>query len=138
MKIKILISRIFICLVLFLNLQAALYFFFSPTRYISSFQLQGDTAIFVVQSIGVLFLMWSIPYIFAAIDPLKNITSLIQAMIMQLIGVIGETILFYNIPSSFDLLKESIQRFIIFDSCGLFLLLMSYLLVRKLRNNAVS
>jgi hypothetical protein len=135
---KLLLSQLFIILVLFVNIQAAVLFFMFPQQYRSSFQLTGETAPYVIQSIGVLFLMWTVPYFFAAINPIKYRVSLVQAVIMQIIGVVGESCIYRNLPEKLNILKLSLQRFIIVDSIGVLLLLASFLLVRLQINNEQS
>lgn len=135
MNRKLFLARLFIFLVLFLNLQAAVLFCISPLLYISSFQLSGETAPFVIQSMGVLFLMWTVPYFFAAINPIKYRVSLVQAVIMQIIGVVGESLIYLNLPEKLNILKLSLQRFILFDSTGVLLLIAAFLLVRPQINH---
>ena len=72
---------------------------------------------------GILFLMWQVPYIFALLHPARFCVSLLQALIMQAIGLIGESILLSTIPANFQLLRGSILRFIIFDGAGVLILL---------------
>jgi hypothetical protein len=55
----------------------------------------GQTAII---GYGILLLMWLVPYIFAFIHPIKSKISLWQALIMQTIGVLGESVLQTTIP----------------------------------------
>ena len=127
------VSRIFIGTVTFLNLQAALLFMLVPYHFVSSFELVGETGKGVIQALGVLFLMWNVPYIFALINPIKNHTSLIQANIMQAIGVIGETGILTMLKGNHPILSASITRFIIFDASGLALLLIALLISHRLR-----
>ncbi len=82
--------------------------------------------------VGLLFLMWNVPYAFALWNPLKNNISLLQAIIMQFLGVIGETVLLFRFSSQdHPLLATSIQRFIYFDSAGLLLILLAMMLVYR-------
>lgn len=120
---KLWISRILIILVLLDNFQAALQFMFAPGGFVNAFDLSGAAGTLAIQSMGILFLMWCIPYIFAAIHPIRHRVSLIEAVIMQAIGLIGEGILFYNLPSGMQNTPLSLQRFMIFDATGLIFLL---------------
>lgn len=128
------LSRLLIGIVTTLNLQAAVLFMLIPNRFVSSFEMTGETGNAVIQALGLLFLMWNVPYIFALIDPIKNRTSLIQANIMQAIGVIGETGILTTLRDSHPMLASSITRFIIFDASGLGLLLIA-LLISMRKNN---
>ncbi|NMC52694.1 MAG: hypothetical protein GYA48_03570 [Chloroflexi bacterium] len=138
MNRQLFLARFLISLVLFVNLQAAVLFFISPQRYAPSFQLSGVTGPFVIQSIAVLFLMWTVPYFFAAINPIKYRVSLVQAVIMQIIGVVGESLIYLNLPEKLNILKLSLQRFILFDSTGVLLLIAAFLLVRPQINHEQS
>ena len=128
------VSRLFIGIVTLLNLQAALLFMLVPYRFVSSFELTGETGKAVIQALGLLFLMWNVPYIFALINPIKNRTSLIQANIMQAIGVIGETGILTTLQGSHPILSASVTRFIIFDASGLALLLIALLIIIRQNN----
>ncbi len=48
---------------------------------------------------------------------------------MQTLGVVGETLLWFSMPSSYSLVRSSVLRFIIFDAAGLVLLLLASWLV---------
>lgn len=128
------VSRLLIGIVTFLNLQAAVLFMLVPYRFVSSFELTGETGKAVIQALGVLFLMWNVPYIFALINPIKNRISLVQANIMQAIGVIGETGILIRLEGSYPILSASVTRFIIFDACGLVLLLAALLIIQRQNN----
>jgi hypothetical protein len=128
---RIHLARLLISVVLFFNLQCAIQFLISPASYSSSFELIGLSGDYSIRGMGILFLMWNVPYVFAAIHPVKNITSYLQSLIMQTIGLIGETFLYTTIPSGHLTLMFSISRFILFDGIGLLLISSGYLLLRK-------
>jgi len=125
------ISRGFILVVLFLNVQCAFQFLFFPERYVYGFELAGEPGRIAVQGIGILFLMWNIPYLFAAIDPLKHFISLVESVIMQGIGLAGETMLYLSLAVEHQPLKITGMRFIVFDAGGLLALLLALLLVKR-------
>ncbi|MDX9864489.1 MAG: hypothetical protein RBT34_06765 [Anaerolineaceae bacterium] len=131
-KPALLIARIFIGIVTFFNLQCAVVFLISPARYASAFEISGIPGSAFVSALGILFLMWNVPYLFALSHPVRYRISLIQAVIMQTIGLIGETLLYRNIPLSHTVLRQSTLRFIIFDGGGLLLLLAALWLVHRL------
>jgi glucan phosphoethanolaminetransferase (alkaline phosphatase superfamily) len=117
------IARLLIVIVLFWNLQAAVQFMLNPAAFAPSFQLEGVAGRAAVAGFGILFLMWQVPYIFALLHPVRFHISLWSAVIMQTIGVIGESILLTTIPDEYVLLRGSIIRFIVFDGTGVLLLL---------------
>jgi len=51
-------------------------------------------------------------------------------LLMQFIGLIGETYIYFTLPADHVLLETSILRFIIFDGAGLALLAMAYWIER--------
>ena len=123
-------ARLLIAVVLFWNLQAAFLFMLSPNVFVSAFQLEGVPGRSAVIGYGILFLMWQVPYVFALLHPVKFRFSLWQALIMQVIGTVGESILLSTIPFDYQLLRGSILRFILFDAAGVVILLGGILLVR--------
>jgi len=129
------ISTILISLVCIVNIQAGLDFYFRPQFYTSAYELTGIPGQIAISGFGILFIMWNIPYIYALWNPIKNKTSLLQAIFMQFIGCIGETTLLFRLPEKiYPLLRSSILRFVIFDSIGLFLLIGAILIIHKERN----
>lgn len=135
-KKKIWISRVLVGIVTFFNLDAAFSFLIDPEYFSPAFELSGVPGHAMIQGMGLLFLMWNIPYIFAILNPVKHFTSLIEANVMQAIGVIGETILLVNLAGTHPIVRSSALRFIFFDASGLILLLLSYfILVRDINRN---
>jgi len=105
--------------VLFLNVQCALAFILNPGKYAPAFELQGEAGRAAVQGMGILFLMWNIPYAAAFWHPLRRWYSLNEALMMQAIGFAGECLLLTSLPVGHETLRSSITRFIIFDGVGL-------------------
>ncbi|MCJ7625162.1 MAG: hypothetical protein MUO76_16815 [Anaerolineaceae bacterium] len=124
------ISRGLISLVLLINIQCALIFLSSPELYAPAFELGGVAGNAVIQGFGILFLMWNVPYFFAILHPQKNRISLFEAVLMQMIGLIGESILFLGFPEGHSVIQASIARFVIFDGIGLLILILSAWLTR--------
>ena len=122
---RLLFPRVLIFLVLAMNLQCALTYIFNPLPYVAPFELSGEPGRAAVIGIGILFVMWQVPYVFALIHPLRNRRSLVEAVLMQTIGLIGETLLLRTIPTAHVMLRASILRFVIFDAGGLLLLLVA-------------
>lgn len=124
-------ARILIGLVTFFNLQAAILFLLRPADYAPGFELSGASGNAVIQGMGLLFAMWNVPYIVALIHPIRHRISLIEAVVMQAIGVIGETGLLLSLPGTHPMIASSVTRFIIFDGGGWVLLFFAWLLTRK-------
>ena len=116
------LARGLIGLVILWNLQAALVFLVWPERYAAAFELGGDTGAAALRGIGVLFLMWNVPYLVALWHPVRHRISLYEALAMQTIGLVGEAIIFLALPAIHIALKASVLRFIAFDGLGLVLL----------------
>ena len=125
------LSRVLIGSVVFLNLQAAISFFINPAMYAPRYELEGLVGQSVIKGYGVLFLMWNIPYILALYNPIKYKVSLYESVAMQFVGLIGEAVILWQLPPGFQTLRHSILRFIIFDSFGLFALIVAAILVNK-------
>jgi len=124
-------ARLLIAIVLFLNLQASFLFMLTPDAFVPAFQLEGVPGRTAIIGYGILFLMWQVPYVFALQHPVRFRVSLWQALIMQVIGTVGESILLTTIPGEYELLRGSIQRFILFDSAGVLILVGAILLIRQ-------
>jgi len=130
---KLTLARVLICVVLFFNLQSAAVFIARPAAYIDGFGLEGLAGAQMVRGMGVLFVMWNVPYIFALLNPAWNRISLIEAIVMQAIGLAGETlILLLGGPNSGQI-TATIKRFIVFDGVGLLLLVTAAVLTRNFK-----
>ncbi|MAT40977.1 MAG: hypothetical protein CL609_01460 [Anaerolineaceae bacterium] len=126
------IPQILIGIVFVLNIQAGILFFLNPDQYAPAYELSGIPGNVAIAGTGLLFLMWSVPYAFALYNPYKHHSSLIQAVIMQAIGVGGESLILSRIPlGSHLLLRQNIWRFIIFDGIGLLLLVLALYFVKR-------
>jgi hypothetical protein len=131
-KRRLWLGRFFIAVVVFLNLQAAVAFVLHPGDYASGFEISGVAGNAMVQGMGLLFVMWNIPYIVALLHPVRYRISLIEAICMQTIGVAGETSLKLLLPASHTILIASVNRFILFDAADLFFLLLAWTITRKI------
>ena len=129
--------RIPIFIVLFFNVQCALFFLLAPHRYAPSFDLSGEPGKLVVQALAILFLMWNVPYVIALVHPLNHLTSLVEAFAMQFIGGLGETLLFFSINPESTQVRTSIARFMLFDWSGLILLMVALLLTLLVRKREI-
>ena len=85
----------------------------------------------MLRGLGVLFVMWNVPYVVALWHPIHHRISLYEAQAMQTIGLVGETLIYFSLPTGYDILRASISRFIILDLVGLVLLIFAALITRK-------
>jgi hypothetical protein len=120
---RINLARLFIGVVLLWNVQCALVFLLWPERFTAGFQLYGPAGEAMVQGMGVLFLMWNVPYTVALWNPVRHRISLYEAIAMQAIGLAGEILILFSLPGGYELASTSITRFVIFDAAGLVFLL---------------
>ena len=125
-------SRSLIAIVAAWNLQAALIFIISPETFVHAYELSGVPGEAAVRGVGILFLMWNVPYVFAAIHPVRFRLGLVFAILMQLIGLLGESYIFSTLTMENAVLRASILRFILFDGAGLVLLFFAWWLSRKM------
>lgn len=132
------IASILIGIVFIINIQAGLDFYFNPQKFTAAYELSDIPGEISVAGVGLLFIMWNIPYLFALYNPIQFKISLIQANLMQLMGVLGETALLFRFSHiEHPNLANSIKRFIIFDSVGLLFLIVALLLVHFNKKNSV-
>ena len=127
-KNRLWLSRLLIGAVLFFNLQCALAFLANPSAYMAGFGLSGEAGAGMLRGMGLLFVMWNVPYVFACYHPVKYHVSLIEAIIMQAIGLLGETFILFSGSYDNALINATVLRFIVFDGGGLVLLLLAFLL----------
>jgi hypothetical protein len=130
---RLFLPRLLIFLVLAMNLQCALAYIFNPLPYVAPFELSGEPGRAAVVGIGILFVMWQVPYVFALIHPERNRRSLLEAILMQAIGLVGESLLLRSIPLAHTALRASILRFIIFDAGGLLILLTAAVFIFRIK-----
>ncbi len=128
---RIWISRLLIASVTVWNLQAAAAFMLSPQSFVQAYELSGAAGEAAVRGVGLLFLMWNIPYLFAAVHPVRHRFALSMALLTQSIGLIGESLILSTLSVDHAILRISILRFIVFDGAGLLLLLTAWFLSRE-------
>jgi hypothetical protein len=124
------LARILVGLVLVINIQCAIAFLLDPGRYAPAYELIGIPGEAAIQGFGILFLMWNVPYAVAFFNPIHHRISLYEADIMQLIGLIGETLIYFGLPPGYLILNDSLLRFMIFDGLGLLVLLLATIIVK--------
>lgn len=128
--LRCILSRFLIAIVAFWNILAGLTFFLAPSKFAVSYELSGIPGNTAVQAVGLLFIMWTVPYLFTIVDPCKYKILLASIITAQAIGVLGELLVISQIPATNHTLRISSQRFLIFDSIGLILLLGAAFLAR--------
>ena len=127
-KNRLWLTRLLIGAVLFFNLQCAAAFLANPSAYMAGFGLSGEAGASMLRGMGLLFVMWNVPYAFACYHPVKYRVSLIEAILMQAIGLLGETWILFSTDYQNPLINSTVLRFIVFDGGGLVLLLLAFLL----------
>lgn len=128
---RIWIARLLIAIVTAWNVQAAFQFIIAPARFVSSYELSGAAGEAAVRGVGVLFLMWNVPYLFALYHPLRFRLAMLLALLMQFTGLLGESYILSTLTIDHATLRASILRFIIFDGTGLVLLLLAWAIIHK-------
>jgi hypothetical protein len=116
------LGRVLIGLVFFWNIQCAIAFLVAPATFAPGFELSGPAGDAMVRGMGVLFLMWNVPYAVALWHPIRHRVSLCEALAMQAIGVVGESLILWSLGGGHPVAASSVQRFIVFDGAGLALL----------------
>ncbi len=125
------LARALIGTVLLWNVQCALAFLIQPGAYVAAFELHGVAGEAMLRGVGLLFLMWNVPYAVACWQPRRHGLSLWEAIAMQAIGLGGEMALRWGLPAGHEILSASLGRFVLFDAAGLGLLLLAALVVGK-------
>jgi len=131
MASRIWLSRLLIGIVTGWNVQAAIVFILWPETFVRAYELAGVPGEAAVRGAGILFLMWNVPYVYAAVDPIRYKLGLIFAILMQSIGLIGESYLLSTLPMDYHILRASILRFITFDGVGFLILFAAWILITK-------
>lgn len=102
-----------------LNVSCALAFLFQPDLYSSGFELNGISGRAMVQALGILFLMWNATYPPVLARPQSQQTLFGIVLLQQVIGLVGETWLWFQLPAQHQALAATGLRFIVFDGLGL-------------------
>ena len=125
------IARSLIGFILLVNVQCAVAFLVSPDIFAPGFEVGGVVGSGIVRGMGILFLMWNVPYAMAVLDPIRWRISLYEAVTMQAIGFVGESLLLVTFPPGHLLIQATLRRFILFDGFGLLALLLAAWLTRN-------
>ncbi len=124
-------ARAAIGLVFGWNVQAAVAFLLAPAAYAPGFELSGAAGAAMIRGLGVLFLMWNVPYAVALWHPVRHRVSLYEAVVMQAIGLVGESLILWSLGGQHPLAAASVARFIAFDGAGLVLLALAVWSTRR-------
>lgn len=128
--IRLWLGRLLIGSVLLWNVQCALAFLSAPATYAPGFELSGPAGEAMVRGMAVLFLMWNVPYAVALWHPVRHRVSLYEAVAMQTIGLIGESLILWSLRDGHSVAAANVGRFIAFDGAGLVLLLLAVWVTR--------
>jgi hypothetical protein len=128
--IRLWFGRLLIGSVLLWNVQCAIAFLSAPETYAPGFGLGGPAGEAMVRGMGVLFLMWNVPYAVAFWHPVRHRLSLYEAVAMQAIGLVGESLILWSLRSEYTVVAASVVRFIAFDGAGLVLLILAAWITR--------
>lgn len=132
-RYRIWLARLLIGAVLMVNVQSAVVFLARPESFLAAFELSGNSGVAAIRGIAILFLMWNVPYVVALINPVVYRISLYEALLMQAIGVVGETLIRSSLPAEYTVLRDSIFRFILFDTGGLVALIIAAIVTISIR-----
>ncbi len=129
-SVRVWLGRLLIGYVLVVNVQSAIAFVAQPEAYAPGFELSGVAGTGMVRGMGILFLMWNVPYAVALSHPVKRRISLFEAIAMQAIGFFGETFLLVSFPTGHPAIVNSVGRFILFDGVGLAVLVIAAVITK--------
>jgi hypothetical protein len=124
------LARLLIAAVFLMNVQCAVLFLVVPGPYAAGFDMPGPLGEAMLRGMGVLFLMWNVPYAVALWHPRRMRIAMYEAVVMQAIGLAGESLVRSLLPAEYLLAQLSLSRFILFDALGLLALLGAVWLTR--------
>ena len=129
---RLVVARVLVVLVFFVNVQCALQFVLWPQAYTGAYQLEGASANAIVQSFGICFLMWNATYPPIVARPQRYRVLFGVVIAQQLIGLVGESLLYASLSPELATLASSVMRFIVFDAAGLAALVCAFALSRRI------
>lgn len=126
-------ARLVVAAVCIWNLTAAVPFTLNPSAYTRAFELEntGLPGQVMVRGLGVAFLMWQVPFLPVIWHPGRFRACYLCVLGMQLVGVVGESIMLAGLPAGHAPLRATAQRFILFDATGLVLMALAYVALRR-------
>ena len=130
-RARIWLARGLIAAVFLWNVQCAAAFLLAPGAYAAGFELSGAAGEAMVRGMGVLFLMWNVPYAVALWHPVRHRVSLNEALAMQAIGLAGESLILWALGAGHPVAAGTVARFIAFDGAGVLLLALAAWVTRR-------
>ena len=115
----------------FINVQCALQFILWPEAYTAAYQVEGASAIAMVRTVGICFLMWNATYPPVIVRPDRYRVLFGVVIAQQTIGLVGESLLLASLGPGLEVLAGSVIRFIAFDAAGLVLLAIAFALTHQ-------
>ncbi len=124
-------ARVAVATVCAWNLSAAVPFILAPARYAPEFEVGGAGGEALVRGMGILFLMWQVPFLPVIWNPRRHRACFAVILAMQAIGLAGESWMLATLPGGHEVLRATGTRFIAFDAAGLALLAAAYALAHR-------
>ncbi|MBC7257654.1 MAG: hypothetical protein H5T65_00220 [Chloroflexi bacterium] len=124
-------ARVAVAVVCAWNLSAAFPFTLAPARYAPAFEVIGAGGEALVRGMGILFLMWQVPFLPVIRHPRRHRACFRVILAMQAIGLAGETWMLATLVPGHEALRATGMRFVAFDAAGLALLAAAYALARR-------
>lgn len=131
--LSIVFVRLAFSLVFFWNVLCAVQFIADPSSYMGAYQLSGVQGEVALRGLGVAFLMWNATYPLFILQPRRYPVLGGIILAQQLIGLVGELVIYAGLPAGCDVLAGSILRFVAFDGVGLVLMAAAFMLLRPWR-----
>jgi hypothetical protein len=121
-------ARLLVAMVCIWNLTAAVPFVLNPAGYTHSFELGrgGLAGEVMVRGLGVAFLMWQIPFLPVIWHPGRHRICFLCVLGMQLVGLVGESMMLAGLPAGHAPLRATGWRFVSFDATGLVVMALAY------------
>lgn len=124
-------TRVCFALVFVINVQCALQFVAHPAGFMGGFGLSGPEGQLAVAGLGVAFLMWNATYPLFIWQPQRYRVLGAVILAQQVIGLVGETVLYLDLGDFASVAGAAILRFICFDGAGLVLMGVAFALLCK-------
>ena len=121
------VARAAVGLVFAVNIECALAFILQPQRYSGGFEVSGVPGELIIQSFGLLFLMWNATYPLVLLSPHTQRSLFGVILAQQFIGLLGETWLLLKLPAGHPALYATGLRFVVFDGFGLLIMGLAFL-----------
>ncbi len=132
--VTIWINRIAFSVVFLINVSCAIGFIAFPQNYVGAYELSGISGQVAIRAMGITFLMWNATYPLYIFKPSRYKALGVIIIVQQLIGCIGEGIILFSLAQGHELLALSITRFLLFDTAGLALELIAFILIAHLKS----